>query len=95
VTVANADAPSHVDLAALYEQLRRRVLDGGRSLPGCALLQRHGMKSWMESCLRFSRSSLPVCPSYQPASPNIPFCGDLVQLLAAMVLEIHQQGAMS
>jgi len=31
----------------------------------------------------------------QPASPNIPFCVDLVQLLAAMVLETHQQGAMS
>jgi hypothetical protein len=52
------------------------------------------MKSWMESCLRFSRPSLPVYPN-QPASPSIPFCGDLVQLLAAMVLEIHQQGAMS
>jgi hypothetical protein len=85
----------HVDLPALYEQLRRRVLDGGRGVPGCALLQRQGMKSWIESCLRVYRPSMHVCPPREPATTSIPFCGDFVQLIAAMVLEIHQQGAMS
>jgi hypothetical protein len=90
--IASADAPSRVDLAAFYEQLRR--LDGGRGLPGCALLQRHGMKSWIESCLRVCRPSLPVCPPHHPPpTTDIPFCGDVVQLIAEMVLEIHQQGA--
>jgi hypothetical protein len=36
-----------------------------------------------------------VDPPHQPATSNIPFCGDLVQLIAAMVLEIHHQGAIS
>jgi hypothetical protein len=92
--MASADAPSHVDLAGLYEQLRRRALDGGWGGPGCALLQRDGMKSWIETCLRIPRPSVPVCPPHEAAT-NIPSCGDLVQLIAAMVLEIHQQGAMS
>ena len=93
MTIAGGDVPSHIDLAALYEQLRWRVLDGGRGGPGCALLQRHGMKSWIETCLRFPRPSVPVCPRHELATT--PFCGDLVQLIAAMVLEIHQQGAIS
>jgi hypothetical protein len=84
-----------VDLTALYEQLRWRVLDGGRGGPGCALFQRDGMKRWIETCLRFLRPSVPVSPPHELATTSIPFCGDLVQLIAAMVLEIHQQGAMS
>lgn len=79
----------------LYEQLRRRVLDGGRGGPGCALLQRRGMKSWIQACPRTRRPSVNVCPPDELATASIPFCGELVQLLAAMVLEIHQQGAMS
>jgi len=79
---------------ALYEQLRRRALDGGRSVPGCALLQRQGMKSWIESCLRVYRPSAPVCPPNTQAATES-FCGELVHLIAAMVFEIHQQGAIS
>jgi len=85
---------SHVDLPALYEHLRRRVLDGGWGGPGCVVLQRDGMKSWIETCLRI-QPSVPVCPAPEQATTKISACGDLVQLIAAMVLEIHQQGAMS
>jgi hypothetical protein len=53
------------------------------------------MKSWIETCLRFRRPSVPVSPPHVLATTSIPFCGDLVQLIAAMVLDIHQQGAMS
>jgi hypothetical protein len=80
---------------ALYEQLRRRVLDGSRGFPGFALLQRQGMKSWIESSLCVCRPMASFSPPLEPATTNIPFSGDLVQLIAAMVLGIHQQGAMS
>jgi hypothetical protein len=82
-------------LAALYEQLRRRVLDGGRAIPGCTLFQRHGMRTWIESCLRVHRPAAHVCPPHTPAAAEITFCGEFVHLIAAMVLQIHQQGAMS
>ena len=90
----SADTPSRLDLAALYEQLRRRVLEGGRGVPGYALLQHHGMRSWIESCLRLYRGCAHVSPP-QPSLPQIPFCGEFVHLIAAMVLAIHQQGAIS
>jgi hypothetical protein len=89
--IANTCAPSRVDLVTLYEQLRRRVLDGGRGVPGCALLVRQGMKSWIESCRRVYRPSVSVMP-HTPAVP-VRFCGEFVQLIASMVLEICQQGA--
>jgi len=92
--IVGAEAGSHVDLAALYEQLRRRVLDGGWGGPGCVVLQREGMKSWIETCLRIQRS-VPVCPTPELATTKLSPGGDLVQLIAAMVLEIHRQGAMS
>jgi hypothetical protein len=95
LTVATTGVPPRVDLAALYEQLRRRVLDGGRGVPGCAFFQRQGMKSWIESCLRISRPAAHVCPPHTPAAAEIPFCGEFVHLIAVMVLQIHQQGAMS
>jgi hypothetical protein len=82
-------------LAVLYEQLRRSVLDGGWGGRGAVVLQRDGMKSWMETCLRIPQPSVPVCPAHELATTNIPPGGDLVQLIAAMVLEIHQQGAIS
>jgi hypothetical protein len=82
-------------VTALYEQLRGRVLNGSRGVPGGALLQRQGMKSWIESCLRVCTPAVPVCPLQEPAKTEIPFCGDFVHLIAAMVLEIHQQGATS
>jgi hypothetical protein len=91
----SVDTSSRLDLAALYEQLRRRVLEGGRRVPGCALLQHHGMRSWIESCLRMYRPSAQVAPPPQPALAPIPFCGEFVPLIAAMVLAIHQQGAIS
>lgn len=78
---------------ARYEQLRRRVLDGGPRGSGCVLLQRDGMKSWIEACL--VQRSVHVRPPHQLPASNIPFCSDLVQLIAAMLLEIHHQGAMS
>jgi hypothetical protein len=81
-------------VAALYEQLRRRVLDGWGG-PGCVALQRQGMKSWIETCLRIPPPTVPVCPARELATTNLPPGGDLIQLIAAMVLEIHQQGAMS
>jgi hypothetical protein len=80
---------------ALYEQLRRRVLDRGGDVPGCALFQRQGMKSWIESCLRVCRPAAHVCPPHIPTAVEIPFCGEFVHLIAAMVLQIHQQGATS
>ena len=92
--IVSPDAPSHVDLVALYEQLRRRVLDGGRSVPGSALLQRQGMKSWIEGCRRFYRPSAPVCPPNTRAATES-FCSEFVHLIAAMVFEIHQPGAIS
>lgn len=92
---ATTDACSHVDLRGLYEQLRRRVLEGGRRVPGCALIQRQGMKGWIESCLQFFRPSVPVCVPHEPPAAEIPFCDDVVHLIASMVLEIHQQGAIS
>jgi hypothetical protein len=91
----SADTPSRLDFAGLYEQLRRRVLDGSQGVPGRALLQHHGMRSWIESCLRIYRRSAHVCPPPQPAPAQIPFCGDFVHLIATMVLAIHQQGASS
>lgn len=86
-----------MDLVALYEQLRRRVLDGGRGVPGSALLQRQGMKSWIESCLRVYRASTQARPPQitLAAPANYRFCGEVVYLIAAMVFEIHQQGANS
>ena len=93
MTIAGSDVPSHIDLAALYEQLRGRVLDGGRRGPGCARLQRHGMKGWIETCLRFPPPSVHVRQPDDLATTSIPLGGDLVQLIAAMVLQIHQQGA--
>jgi hypothetical protein len=93
--MAGADARSHVDLAPLYEQLRRRALDGGWGGAGYVVLRRDGMKSWIETCLRIPRPSVPVCPAHELATTNVPSCGDLVQLIAAMVLQIHQQGATS
>ena len=93
MTAAGADTVSNVDLAALYEQLRRRVLDDRRGGPECALFQRDGMKSWIETCLRVRRPPVHVCPPPEPARTGIPYCGDLVQLIAAMVLEIYRQGA--
>ena len=77
-----------------YEQSRRRVLDGGPGGPEGALLQRQGMKNWIEACLRV-QPSVPVYPPDQLPTLNIPFCGDLVQQIAAMVLEIHHHGAIS
>jgi hypothetical protein len=72
------------------------VLDGGRGVPGCALLQRHGMKSWIESCMRVYRPSIHVCPPpHGPPPAENHFCGEFVNLIAAMVLEIHQQGAIT
>jgi hypothetical protein len=50
------------------------------------------MKSWIDSCLRVYRPSAPVCLPDTPAAPRS-FCGELVQLIAAMVFEIRQQGA--
>jgi hypothetical protein len=91
----SADTPSRLDLAALYEQLRRRVLEGGRGVPGCALFQHYGMRSWIESCLCIHRRSAHVSPPPQPALAKISFCGDFVHLVAAMVLAIHQQRAIS
>jgi hypothetical protein len=82
-----------LDLTALYEQLRRRVLDGGRSVPGCALLQHHGMRSWIESCVRAWRPHLRMRPAHVPATAHVPPCGDLLHIITAMVLEIHYQGA--
>jgi hypothetical protein len=81
-------------VAALYEQLRRRVLDGWGG-PGCVVLKRQGMKSWMATSLRIPPPTVPVCPPPELATTNLPPGGDLIQLIAAMVLEIHQQGAMS
>jgi len=52
------------------------------------------MKTWIESCLRVYRPSAPVCPPHTPAAPGS-FCGEFVHLVAAMILEIHQQGAIS
>jgi hypothetical protein len=52
------------------------------------------MKSWIESCLRVYRSSAPVCPPNTRAATES-LCGELVHLIAAMVFEIHQQGAIS
>jgi hypothetical protein len=80
---------------ARYEQLRQRVLDGGPGGPGCALLQRNGMKSWIDAGLRVQQRSVHVDPPHQLPTSNIPFCGDLIQLIAAMLLEIHHQGAIS
>jgi len=71
------------------------VLDAGWGGPGCVVLQRDGMKSWIETCLRIPQPSVPICPAHELATTKISPCGDLVQLIAAMVLEIHQQGAMS
>lgn len=88
MTIASADGRSTVDLVALYEQLRRHVLQGVRGVPGRALLQRHGMKGWIESCL----SSTHDPPPRTPAVAHHPFYGEFVHLIAAMVLEIHQQG---
>jgi len=85
----------HADLAVLYEQLRRGVLDGGRGGPGCALFQREGMKSWIQTCPRRKRPSGSACTSGEVETTSIPFCSDLVQLIVVMILEIHQQGAMS
>jgi hypothetical protein len=95
LTLASADRQSSADLVVGYEQLRRRVLDGGPGGPGCALLQRNGMKGWIEACLRVQQRCVHVDPPHQLAPSNIRFCGDLVQLIAAMVLEIHHQGAIS
>jgi hypothetical protein len=53
------------------------------------------MKSWIETCLRIPQPSVPICRTHELATTKISPCGDLVQLIAAMVLEIHQQGAMS
>src|SRR5215469_3141065 len=47
LTFASTDRRSSTDLVAGYEQLRRRALDGGPGGPGCAMLQRDGMKSWI------------------------------------------------
>jgi hypothetical protein len=92
---ATTNACSQIDLRGLYEQLRRRVLEGGRRVPGCALIQRQGMKGWIESCLQFFRLSVPVCVPHEPPATEIPFCDDVVHLIASMVLEIHRQGAIS
>jgi serine/threonine protein kinase len=48
------------DLAVLYEQLRRRVLDGGRGGPGLDLLQREGMQSWIQTRRRLKRPAVKV-----------------------------------
>jgi hypothetical protein len=82
-------------MAVLYEQLRRGVIDGGRGGPGCALLQREGMKSWIQAGPRRKRPSVKVCAPGDMVTTSNSFCGDLVQLIAVMVLEIHQQGAIS
>jgi hypothetical protein len=87
-----SDTPAHVDLIALYEQLRRRVLDGGRGVPLCALLQRQGMRTWIDSCRRVFPPVTSVCLPPTPAAPK-GFCGEIVHLIAAMVLQIQQQGA--
>jgi hypothetical protein len=50
------------------------------------------MKSWIETCLRIPPPSVPVCPVHELATTNLPPGGDLVQLITAMILEIHQQG---
>jgi len=59
------------------------------------MLQRDGMKSWIEACLRVQQRCMYVDPPHQPATSKLTFCGDLVQLIAAMVLQIHHQGAIS
>jgi hypothetical protein len=50
------------------------------------------MKSWIESCRRVYRPSASVRLPHTSAAP-VSFCGELVQLIAAMILEIRQQGA--
>lgn len=79
----------------LYEQLRRRVLEGGRGGPGYALLQREGMKSWMQACPRRKALPVRVCAPRQMVATSIAFCDELAQLIAVMVIEIHQRGAVS
>jgi hypothetical protein len=95
LTALNASARSHVDVTALYEQLRWRVLDGRRGVPGRALLQREGMKSWMESCLRVCRPCVSSCEPPEPPTAPARFCGEFVHLIAVMLLELHQQGAIA
>ncbi|HKD04543.1 MAG TPA: hypothetical protein VKB79_01460 [Bryobacteraceae bacterium] len=75
--------------------MRRRVLDGGRGGPGLDLLQREGMKSWIQTRLRLKGSTVKVDPSGDTGTTGVAFFRDLAQLIAVMILEIHQQGAMS
>ena len=63
--------------------------------PGGALLRRDGMQSWIEAYLRVQQRRVHIDSPHHLATSNMPFCGDLVQLIAAMVLEIHHQGAIS
>jgi hypothetical protein len=92
---AAIDTPPRLDLTNLYEQLRQRVLAGGRGAHGYAVFHRHGMKSWIETCLRVYSSRLRVCPpcDSRPIAAQIPLESEVVQLMAGMVLKIHQQGA--
>jgi hypothetical protein len=53
------------------------------------------MNSWIQTCPRRKRPSVNVCTPGEVATAGIPFCSDLVQLIVVMILEIHQQGAMS
>jgi hypothetical protein len=54
------------------------------------------MQSWMESCLRIHQPSVSVSvgPSPTRTAPQ-GFGGEFVHLIAAMVFEIHRQGALS
>lgn len=45
----HAECPDSGGLVAGYEELRRQVLSGQRG-PGLAVLQRRGLREWMNAC---------------------------------------------
>jgi hypothetical protein len=70
VTITGADARSPVDLVSLYEQLRRRALDGGRGIPRVCSFEASGYEGLdrkLPSCLPSACSPSPVVHAHHSA----------------------------
>jgi hypothetical protein len=77
-----------VELARRYEDLRAAVLGGpdGSSRHGWAVLARSGMAAWLLAVALVPAAALPARRTIPPTVDRGPEAGELVQVLAQMVL---------
>lgn len=81
-------------LVAAYEELRLEAIQGMRRGPGLALMMARGFRCWMEACSQLFCNQASCPPVPDRAAPSTPsgFRGELVILLASMLLRRASKG---